>query len=378
MSAHGFAVAMFSGGRGGAAIARELLRVPGTALSLVINGYDNGLSTGALRRYLPGMLGPSDFRKNLSLHLDAADPRTALLRYRFPPGATRATFDEVAGRYDGTAAEPDLAAFRRHLHRHPHGLDLTDCSLGNLLLAGAYLRLGRDFNGAVATAAQALGSPVRLLNVTNGENAFLAARKADGRLIADEADLVAPQDASPVTDLFLLREPLSAGRQAELERRPAHVVRRVLTGESATVTLSPEARQALHAADVVVYGPGTPHSSLLPSYLTPGVADAIAGGRARARVFVVNTRADHDVRGLSAEDLVDRTLTYLGDPRNERQLVTHVLQHATTDHRPARTWAGVTWITADLESRKRPGVHSGRRTVGALTRIAGSDTLVPL
>ncbi len=77
-------IALFSGGRGAAGIARGLLRLPDVDLSLLINGYDNGLSTGALRRYLPGMLGPSDFRKNLLLHLDPGDPRHALLEQPAP------------------------------------------------------------------------------------------------------------------------------------------------------------------------------------------------------------------------------------------------------------------------------------------------------
>ena len=130
-----------------------------------------------------------------------------------------------------------------------------------------------------------------------------------------------------------------------------------------------------------MYGPGTPHSSLLPSYLTPGVADAIAASRAVAKVFVVNTRDDHDVQGLSAPDLVDLTLSYLGDPFNERRTVTHVLCHrargaaggAAADR---RTWAGARWVTADLEDpepsrraqrpahRLRPDRHRRRRDAG--------------
>ena len=54
----------------------------------MINGYDNGLSTGELRRFIPGMLGPSDFRKNLSHLLEIHSPNQfytiECLEYRFP------------------------------------------------------------------------------------------------------------------------------------------------------------------------------------------------------------------------------------------------------------------------------------------------------
>jgi 2-phospho-L-lactate transferase/gluconeogenesis factor (CofD/UPF0052 family) len=35
--------------------------------------------------------------------------------------------------------------------------------------------------------------------------------------------------------------------------------------------------QDLAEADLIIYAPGTQHSSLFPSYLTPGISDAIAG-----------------------------------------------------------------------------------------------------
>ena len=64
-------VALFCGGRGSATLIRELLRWPNVKLTLLVNAYDDGLSTGALRSFIPGMLGPSDFRKNLSWYFSA-------------------------------------------------------------------------------------------------------------------------------------------------------------------------------------------------------------------------------------------------------------------------------------------------------------------
>ncbi|GIH24580.1 hypothetical protein Aph01nite_28900 [Acrocarpospora phusangensis] len=393
------AVALFSGGRGAASIARGLLRAPEVDLSVVINGYDNGLSTGALRRYLPGMLGPSDFRKNLQLHLYADDPAQAaliqVLEHRLPAGTTRDDLGDLIGAlaspqspgFGAFGALPpctravfvrELSVLLDRLGSHP-GLDLADCALGNLVLAGAYLRLGEDFNAAIRCCVQALESPVRLVNVTNGENAFLVARKRDGRLLANEADIVAPQDAVAITDLFLVREPITPERLVRLETLQVDRLRRTLARDGAEVTLNPEAGDAIRQADLVVYGPGTPHSSLLPSYLTPGVADALAESRAVAKVFVVNIRDDHDVQGLGAHALVGHTLRYLGDPGNERRTITHVLCHGNgvpaagdTDR---HAWAGVRWIVADLEDPECPGVHSGSRTLAALAGVASDAAL---
>ena len=381
------AVALFSGGRGASSIAKGFLRTPGVGLSLLINGYDNGRSTGALRRYLPGMLGPSDFRKNLLLHLDRRDPRQAalhaVLEHRLPPGTTRHDLRELVGSLaDPAAPGPfaalpcraraaivrELTALLGHLDGRP-GLDLADCALGNLVFAGAYLRRGGDFNAAVQACARTFGSPAAILNVTNGENAYLVAVKENGRVLADEADIVAPQDPAAITDLFLVRETLTPERRRELEALPAARRRQALARAAAAVTLNPRASEALLHADLIVYGPGTPHSSLYPSYLTPGVADAIAASRAAAKVFVANIGDDHDVQGLRPDDLLRRTLRYLGDPDNRRRSVTHVLCHAAAPS-PEPGVAGVRWVVADLEDPEHPGRHHGARTVRALNRIA--------
>src|SRR6266542_3482951 len=59
-------VVVFSGGRGSSVLSQELITHPGISLTLAINGYDDGMSTGEVRRFLGDALGPSDFRKNAS------------------------------------------------------------------------------------------------------------------------------------------------------------------------------------------------------------------------------------------------------------------------------------------------------------------------
>ena len=86
-------VVMFSGGRGTGALTEALLRYPDIKLSLLVNAYDDGLSTGLLRRFIPGMLGPSDIRKNLSRFLEPRKDQTSetlrfLMEYRFPETTT--------------------------------------------------------------------------------------------------------------------------------------------------------------------------------------------------------------------------------------------------------------------------------------------------
>jgi len=79
-------VTLFCGGRGNTNLIKSLANCPFIELTLVVNAYDDGLSTGEIRRLVPGMLGPSDFRKNLSnLLLPASEGHinfSKLLEYR--------------------------------------------------------------------------------------------------------------------------------------------------------------------------------------------------------------------------------------------------------------------------------------------------------
>src|ERR1044071_6334031 len=87
-------VVLFSGGRGSGVLSKQLLKDPHVQLTLAINGYDDGASTGEVRRFLGDSLGPSDFRKNasrLALELGTCPASVVeLLDARLPDGLTRA------------------------------------------------------------------------------------------------------------------------------------------------------------------------------------------------------------------------------------------------------------------------------------------------
>ncbi len=88
-------VVLFSGGRGSRVLSSELIRNPRVKLTLAVNGYDDGASTGEIRRFLGDCLGPSDFRKNasrLAKELQSCpESLIHLLDFRFPKTCS---FDE--------------------------------------------------------------------------------------------------------------------------------------------------------------------------------------------------------------------------------------------------------------------------------------------
>jgi 2-phospho-L-lactate transferase/gluconeogenesis factor (CofD/UPF0052 family) len=407
-------VSLFCGGRGSAALIRELIRRPEVKFNLLINAYDDGLSTGEIREFIPGMLGPSDFRKNLSylldLHSNEQYALTNFLEYRLPiPSSEQAIAELSEALKDSThigKLEPKLrdiirfvdTSTSRRIHEYvmlfldycreqPRAFNFSDCSLGNILFAGAFIKAGGRFNRATAALASLFGSKASLINVTTGENRILVALKEDGEILDREAKIVGAQSASRITDLFLIERYLSNAELAGLAPLSWAEKRAFLAQLEAPVNISDEAQRALREADIIIYGSGTQHSSLLPSYKTVGVREAITASTAKAKIFIANIHEDHDIRGLSVADLVDRALYYLDDPQNQAPMITHILC-ATASSKPERALKNdmrdgdeyrSAWVLrGPIESPVNPGIHSGSQTtqkiLGLYNQLSSTST----
>ncbi|HWY66478.1 MAG TPA: 2-phospho-L-lactate transferase CofD family protein [Rhizomicrobium sp.] len=366
-------IALFCGGRGSATIIRALLRRDDVELTLLVNAYDDGLSTGSLRNFIPGMLGPSDFRKNLSYlfgnYSQSQYALKSLMEYRLPgeTGALR----RFAGTGDPQQLEepvkgwfvqlvPQTSIRMRALltrffsHAAGSDFDYRDCSLGNLVFAGAYLEKDGDFNAAAAAVAELVGTRARLLNVAEQQNRVLLGLKRDGTLLASEAAIVGPQSPSPIAALYLLEQPLTAEDVAGLAALDPAAKESFLAARDSVPLLSKAAAEALAGADIVLYGPGTQHSSLFPSYRIAHAA--LAASPAPVKALVMNLESDHDIQGLSAGDIAERAIAY-------GARVTHILLPETGSLPEGalrgESWNGAAIVRRSLATPVRPHVHNG-------------------
>jgi 2-phospho-L-lactate transferase/gluconeogenesis factor (CofD/UPF0052 family) len=333
-------VVLFSGGRGSGALTTQLVAHRGIDLTVAINGYDDGASTGEVRRFLGDALGPSDFRKNalrLSRLLQSSPAALAdLLELRLDAGLDDgATADRVVRAASGHAdREPQLAPvtalaaslapavrdavvqrlarFAAEVRDTGRRFAFADCSLGNLVFAGGFLLCGRDFNRAVDDYCALMGlRPGLIENVTDGRNAFLVALDADGRLLGSEEDIVDAKRRNRIDDIFLLRERLREGEIARASAMPRAALVAQLQQRAAEVRLNGRLAAAIAAADLIIYAPGTQHSSLFPSYLTPGLSDAVARNLSAIKLLVTNIQTDAEIAGSSAVDIIERAVFYL-------------------------------------------------------------------
>ena len=344
----GLSVVLFSGGRGSGALTRQLVARPGVSLTIAINGYDDGASTGEVRRFLGDSLGPSDFRKNtsrLAAQLHTCGPALIdLLDRRLPAGISSA---QAIAQLTRTAADSGhdrrlgdcLTAFIDEHTRSRTPFEFGDCSIGNLVFAGAFLRSGRAFNRAVDDYAALLGLPAGLVeNVTSGSDAWLVALSAGGALLRSEEAIVDARTQNTIHGIYLIDRPLTEADAAALSALGPDAAARELERRQPPLSLNPRLAATIASSDVIIYAPGTQHSSLFPSYMTPGLSDAIAANLRAIKLLVTNIQTDAEITGSTAVDLIDRALYYLNDRGRQTIptpcLITHYLMNE-----PGRTEA---------------------------------------
>ena len=232
------------------------LKLISPSITAIVTVMDNGGGSGVLRQEL-GMLPPGDIRNCLQALANTEPTMEALLAYRFTDGALRGQ------------------------------------SFGNLFLA-ALNGMCDTFDEAVSRMSEVLAITGRVLPVTN-ENVQLLADFDDGATVKGESEI--------------------AEYKKDLRRR----IDRIYLAPEHPAAL-PACLDAIRDADLILLGPGSLYTSVIPNLLVSGISEAIHESDA-VKVYVMNlmtqtgetagyTAVDH-VRALfdhGGEGLFDYTL----------------------------------------------------------------------
>ncbi|WBO20818.1 2-phospho-L-lactate transferase CofD family protein [Sphingomonas abietis] len=387
-------VVVLNGGRGAATLLPSLLDLPGVRLTSIVNAYDDGKSTGEIRRFF-GMLGPSDLRKVQALMLPQDGTQAAaraLFDHRFADDIGHAEAWATLARFrDGGDLPAAIGVLplrianvlRGWIDRFLDALPLAetvigrrfafgDCAIMNILYAGAFLACARDMEETVS----AVDRLFRLRGVVlpnSCDDRWLAAEREDGTILSTEAEIVELRSNDRLARLFLLERPVDAEALARLDSADRA---RFLAQRHTPVRLSAGARLAIEQADAIIYSAGTQHSSLYPTYMSRGIAADIAANSGALKVFVTNIGADYETPRYRTSDFVQGALRFLR-LGVERFIATEDLIHVALINssriKPDETYVDddaenfadlpVMRIVADLESRAAPGKHDGAAIV---------------
>jgi len=331
-------VVLFCGGRGSRHLIRELVEDLNIELTLIVNAYDDGLSTGEIRKLIPGMLGPSDFRKNLGYLLVPASEDhmnfSKILEHRLKINTSSYDSIKVLSK---TSIKHNLAqqliasdarllsvfdclpetkknsllelfsSFLLKVYGDSAELralqKLEDFAVGNILLAGAYIQNENSFSKANDFICSLFDIRARILNVSD-DNRFLVALTSEGEFVRGEAEIVAGDFEGRLQEVFLLRNPMS---NLELENFNAFGAisekHFFLKNLESIPALNPQVSKILNSADVVIYGSGTQHSSLFPTYKVLAGNNVVPKSSSK-RIFVSNLESDLDIDTWSGTDLL--------------------------------------------------------------------------
>lgn len=290
-------------------------------ITAVVTVADDGGSSGRLRRDL-GMLPPGDFRNCMAALSDDEGLLSQLFQYRFGSDT-----------------------------------DLDGHSFGNLYLT-AMTAITGSFEGALEESGKVLTMRGRVMPSTLAQVVLSAeVLAADGSAPADRVTIVRGESNIGATGGRIQRVYL------EPENPPAY----------------PGAIRAILDADLIVIGPGSLYTSVLPNLLVPDLAQAIAGAQA-VKVYVCNVATQAgETAGYSLTDHVSALRDHIG-----RELFSTVLANDTfTGNRPPG--AGVEWVglprpesvdyrlvTGDLVDAQYPWRHDPAKLAQALVELVTS------
>ena len=339
-------ITLFSGGSGNIRFIKLINNLPDVELSILVNGYDDGKSTGEIRKYIPGILGPSDFRKNIS-HLINKNNFNGkifynIFNYRFLKSITKKDFKSFLKLDTKNKIVKDLKVynlsykkflriknylniFYKYYCKHSL-LNLADISLGNILIASSFLKNQKNFNKSLYEIQNFLEIKNKVLNITKGENLFLNAVLEDGTLVTDEERLVQIPHQSKVVDIFLLKKKLSNKEIKIIDSQKNKNKKNILNKSSTSPKINTEVASVIKSSDIIIYGPGTQFSSLFPSYLTIGLRKLIEKSKAK-KFLVTNIYLDNDIIAETVESIIENFYYFFNkaDPKINTKLINYYL-----------------------------------------------------
>jgi uncharacterized cofD-like protein len=238
------------GGGTGLSTALRGLKEHTSNLTAIVTVADDGGSSGVLRTEL-GIPPVGDIRNCIVALADAEPAMSEVLQYRFPAG-------------DGSG---------------PGGL--AGHALGNLLIAAMTAVEDGDFEDGI-----------RLMN----------------RILAVRGQVL-PVSATPLTLHARLGDGSIVDGQSQV-MRTSGIERVWITPED--VQASDDALRAIAEAELIVLGPGSLFTSILPSLLIPAIRDAVLAASA-PRIFVCNVATQEgETTGYDLAAHVDALVAHTG------------------------------------------------------------------
>ncbi|KKQ91027.1 MAG: CofD-like protein [Berkelbacteria bacterium GW2011_GWA1_39_10] len=249
-------------------------------------------------------------------------------------------------------ADEELLYHKLLTYRFPHGRGLKGHNLGNLLLVA----LG-DITGSFKKAIQELS---RILNIkgqvlpSTYDDVIISAELANGRSIWGESLITTAGHRSPIRKVKLHPESATANKDAV---------------------------KAIEKADVIIVGPGSLYTSIIPNFLLKEICRAVASSRAK-KIFVCNVSTERgETENYTVKDHIDVLIKHSDPQIFDVCLVNSKILLKTSGKRLGEVKNITTGekkidrfdiVQADLIDETNPLYHDSEKSVKTLIKILES------
>jgi len=278
-------ITLITGGSGSEQIQKGLYSFNSSlSLNLIINGYDDGKSTGILRNLFKGTLGISDFRKNQLLEYKLINGNTNiynLLNSRF---TTSEPYKYILDSINSVHINEKLKTFlidnvKYFFHtEQSRYITYEDFSFMNII----YCSLLEQNNCNVEIVCNIIKNELGLKNnifLNSNENLILHGITKNNNILLDEASIVDFNDnTDKIIDVFFDKE---------------------------IPSLNKNTQELLLNSDIIIFSCGTQFSSLIPTYKTLLFKEIIEISKA-SKYLILNCDYDKDIINYTGDELLDK------------------------------------------------------------------------
>ena len=271
-------ICVISGGSGSTDLCKGLYQLLGYLPDNLINMYDDGKSTGDIRKKL-NILGPSDLRKVQceKAMIEGNGKLADILNDRY----SNMTFADMINRSNIIEYVPfTIGNLLNNFAKRFNEELIYDYCLGNVVYGVLMEAYGIEKTIEIMKGLLKLESDVY---VDSYSLAILKAETLYGNTLNDEASIVDYEKSNdPIVGVYLDRE----------------------------IKVNPRAIKFIESCDLVIISTGTFYSSLLPTIMNKDINKALKG---KHIIVAINAADDGDSRDFSTFDYMNRYIDVLRD-----------------------------------------------------------------
>lgn len=299
-------ITIITGGSGSTSIQEGLYKLcPDISLNLLINGYDDGKSTGILRKYFPGSLGISDFRKNQLLEYKLRYGNNdiyKLLNNRFNCNKDIKNFILNKINYTFNDLQNNILLDHDLLKNflidncnyffnleQSSKIIYEDFSFMNIIYCSLLHK-----NNNMELVCKIIKYKLNLQNniyLNSSENLILKAKTQNGLILDNEENIVdfgKNYKNDKIIDIFFDNN----------------------KNNNYVPVLNKNTEDILLKSDIILFSCGTQFSSLIPTYKTKNFNETITKSSAK-KYLVLNSDYDDDIINYTGNELLNKINEYL-------------------------------------------------------------------